>query len=117
MSLAKGCALFLLVYILSGCYDKFYGPVIHNSTEQNVIVELSMDDGYVVSTVLNPDGKIWQRERNAKITSLTINAGTLAARVFTPQELSRLTLVANDTQILIWKIEGNDVKAELISKW
>ncbi|MFN4291209.1 MAG: hypothetical protein ACK4E7_10065 [Permianibacter sp.] len=79
-----------------------------------MIVELAVDGGPIVSTVLKSEGKVWQQKRDAKVTSLTINAGTVDARSFSPQELSQLTLVANETQILVWKIEGNDVRAELI---
>lgn len=116
MKLVRGLILILSGILLFGCYDKFHGPVIFNASDREIVIQIAVDDGPLSTTILKPEGKIWQSKQDAKITSLIINAGTVGAKSFTPQELSQFALAAKKNQILIWKIDGNELKAGLIDR-
>ena len=105
--------MFLFIFFIVGCYDRFYEPGIL-STFSDVINIKGQQNGRVnFEGKIKPNSIYWEMVENSKYLEISVYKEDKLLYTYSEEQLERLRQ-ENPNDIIIWKLSEEGI--ELISK-
>jgi len=100
---------------LSGC-DRYYGPIVKNTTKNPIDITVSFSDGGVSTVHLGPGNGFWQTQKGRVLEHLTVTQGSQKTEYASPFLHSLLAHLSSVTAEAVYLIRESDLEVVSIEE-